>query len=343
MNMRTIKSKALLIISLILLALVGSYLYAITSKPVLDDEARQAAPGSFVKLSQGLVHYEMTGPDNAETVVLIHGLATPSFIWDNNHQALVNAGFRVLRYDHYGRGFSVRPDVVYDQDLFDQQLLELLQALDIKPPVNLVGLSMGGAVATVFAVRHPEMVTKIGLIAPAGFPIEEPFTVKLATMPILGDYLMAMIGDRVVLAGVKKAFVDPDKLPAFDDKFNIPLQYAGFQRAILSTLRHMDMNNLVETYQRIGQQQTPVLLIWGDEDDVLPFENSEKVKNAIPHLVFHGITGAGHNLNYENPEIINLILIEFLTTKFTQAKSPDNEKVLNKYNELSYIMHKTIR
>ena len=308
-----LKSKAVLIVVLIVLALIASYLYAINSKPELDDEARQTAPGSFIQLSRGMVHYEIAGPESARTVVLIHGLATPYFIWDNNYDALVRAGFRVLRYDHYGRGFSDRPDVVYDRDLYDQQLLELLQKLDIKPPVHLIGLSMGGAVATIFADRHPDIIDKLGLIAPAGFPIKEPLVVKLATIPILGDYLMAVVGDRVILEGVKEAFVDPEKLPAFEEKFNLPLQYAGFQRAVLSTLRNMEMNNLAETYQRVGQQQKPVLLLWGHKDNVLPFGNSEKVREAIPHLVFRDIVGAGHNLNYENPEIVNPILQEFLS------------------------------
>lgn len=310
---RSSRSSTLLIVILVLMALAASYIYAITSKPALDDEARQAAPGNFIRLSRGIVHYELIGPQHAETVVLIHGLATPSFIWDQNVAALVSAGFRVLRYDHYGRGFSDRPDVVYDRDLYDQQLLELLQKLNLKLPVHLTGLSMGGAVATIFTDRHPDRVARLCLIAPAGFPIEEPLAVRLAKLPVIGDYLMALIGDRVVLEGVKDAFIDPEKLAGFEKKFNLLLQYAGFQRAMLSTLRYMDMNSLAETYQRVGKQQKPVLLVWGRKDQVLPFNDNEKVKQAIPHLLFRDIAGAGHNLNYENPEIVNPILVAFFS------------------------------
>ena len=224
----------------------------------------------------------------------------------------MSAGFRVLRYDHYGRGFSDRPDVVYDSDLYDQQLLELLQALNIALPVDLIGESMGGAVTAVFADRHPDMVTKLALLAPAGFPIEESLPMRLAKVPILGDYLMALVGDRVVLAEVKDAFVDPEKLLQFEEKFKVPLQYAGFQRAILSTLRHMHMNSLSETYHRLGKQQKPVMLLWGRKDQVLPFANSEKVREAIPHVVFHDIASAGHNLGYEFSDIVNPLLLEFL-------------------------------
>ncbi|KPJ91888.1 MAG: hypothetical protein AMJ53_10505 [Gammaproteobacteria bacterium SG8_11] len=310
---QSLKSTMWLLAIMVLLALAVSYLYATTAKPELDEQARQEAPGRFISLSKGIVHYEIAGPASAPTVVLVHGLATPYFIWDHNIEALVDAGFRVLRYDHYGRGFSDRPDVVYDRDLYDQQLLELLQTLDIKPPVHLVGESMGGAVAAIFTDRHPDMVAKLALMAPAGFPVEESLTIRLVKIPLLGEFLMALFGDKAVLAGVKDAFVHPEKLAAFEEKFKVPLRYAGFQRAILSTLRHLHMNSLSETYYRLGKQQKPVLLFWGRNDRVLPFANNEKVKEAIPHLEFQEIDGAGHNLGYEFPYIVNPILREFLS------------------------------
>lgn len=306
-----LKSTILKVFILIIVLLIGSYFYSIGKKKVLSDSDRESISGEFIKLSQGIVHYEVTGPKTGQTVVLIHGLATPYFIWDNNYNALVKAGFRVVRYDHYGRGFSDRPDVVYDINLYDQQLLELLRKLEVKMPVHLVGLSMGGAVAVTFTDRHPEMVSKLGLIAPAGFPIKIPFVIKLAEVPLVSDYFMAVIGDAVLLSEIKGAFAEPERLSEFEEKFKVQMQYRGFKRAILSTLRNMHMHSLSETYKRVGKQKKPVLLIWGRNDHVLPFTNSEKVKEAIPHLKFYAIQGAGHNSNYENPEIVNPLLLRF--------------------------------
>jgi len=90
------------------------------------------------------------------------------------------------------------------------------------------------------------------------------------------------------------------------------MKYKGFKRALLSTMRNMHMHSLSETYKRVGKYKKPVLLIWGRKDHVLPFMNSKRVKEAIPHLEFHAIQGAGHNSNYENPEIVNPLLIRFL-------------------------------
>ena len=108
-----------------------------------------------------MVHYEIAGSPRAETVVLIPGLSVPYFAWDPTFEALVDAQLRVLRYDLYGRGFSDRPDTVYDQDLFDRQLWNLPSALDIGGPVDLVGWSMGGAISVVYASRRPEAVNPL--------------------------------------------------------------------------------------------------------------------------------------------------------------------------------------
>jgi pimeloyl-ACP methyl ester carboxylesterase len=136
---------------------------------ILDAEARSRASGEFVALPDGMVHYEMAGPPGGQTVVLVHGFSIPYYIWDPTFGALVETGLRVLRYDLYGRGYSDRPDTVYDSDLFDRQLLGLLSALDVDRPVNLVGLSMGGPIAVVFTDRHPQMVHKLGLISATGY------------------------------------------------------------------------------------------------------------------------------------------------------------------------------
>jgi pimeloyl-ACP methyl ester carboxylesterase len=156
------------------------------------------------------------------------------------------------------------------------------------------------------------MVSKVGFIAPAGFPIKTPFVVKLAKVPLVSDYIMAVLGDAVLLSEIKGAFIEPEKLSEYEEKFKVQMEYRGFKRALLSTLRNMHMHSLSETYKRVGKQKKPVLLIWGRKDHVLPFTNSERVKEAIPHLEFHAIRGAGHNSNYENPEIVNPLLVRFL-------------------------------
>ena len=134
-----------------------TYTSAIIKKPEINDGARKSAPGKFVHLSKGIVHYELLGPEHGQTVVMVHGFTTPYFVWDKNVNALVDAGFRVLRYDHYGRGFSDRPDVKYDRDLYDQRLIDSLQNFKFKLPWAPVGEpDTSEAEGKCPDVRHPK-------------------------------------------------------------------------------------------------------------------------------------------------------------------------------------------
>lgn len=100
--------------------------------------------------------------------MLVHGFSVPQFIFEPTFTFLTEQGFRVLRYDLYGRGFSDRPDKRYDIDLYVGQLANLLDALEIREPVSLVGLSMGGPITATFTVRFPQRVRKLVLIDPVG-------------------------------------------------------------------------------------------------------------------------------------------------------------------------------
>jgi alpha-beta hydrolase superfamily lysophospholipase len=127
-------------------SLIGVYEHYNREFTTIDDVVRSRSPGRFAKTADGFVHYQLDGPAAARTVVLIPGFSVPYYIWDPTFQGLVNAGFRVLRYDLLGRGLSDRPELIYGPDLFDRQLANLLTAVGIVQPVDLAGLSMGGPI-----------------------------------------------------------------------------------------------------------------------------------------------------------------------------------------------------
>jgi pimeloyl-ACP methyl ester carboxylesterase len=279
----------------------------------LDDGARAGASGAFVTLSEGVTHYETAGPDAGPAVVLVHGFSVPAFIWSPTFEALGDAGFRVVRYDLFGRGYSDRPRGRYDLARFDRQLMDLIKALGLGPAVHLMGLSMGGAVAVGFADRHPQRVRSLTLIDPAGFPMEAPWTLKLLRVPVLGEVLISTVGRRVLVSGLVRDFRVPEQLPALARQYLAQMRYRGFMRALLSTIRHGPLQTMAAAYQRVGAQGLPVLLIWGREDTTVPFALSRWVRAAMPKAEFHAIAGAGHVPHMERPELVNGLLIDFLS------------------------------
>ena len=274
----------------------------------LDDENRALAQGQFVELTNGKVHYEMSGDENAQTVVLLHGYSVPMYIWDNTFNPLVEAGFRVLRLDFYGRGFSDRRDLRYDKDLYIAQVSELLEALNITGPVDLVGMSMGGSIAVAFTDQYPEKVRKL-LFIDTEFSSGSP--------PLPPDYMttgVKLMREQAesMAEGQLGDFYNPDNFPGWPDKYKVQMQYEGFFRALISTSMYFYLTNFQEIYKRVGQQGRDILIVWGKNDMNIPVEVGEMVQSALPGSQMVVIDEAGHLPHYEQPDKVNPVLIEFL-------------------------------
>ena len=288
----------------------------------LTDAVRNNAGGSFIRLSDGICHFEFGGLDmplrdysTTDVIVLIHGFSVPYFIWDPTFEFLVRSGFRVLRYDLFGRGFSDRPLVRYDIHLFVRQLKDLLDALGIKEPVHLAGLSMGGPISAAFMDKFPERVKSHILVDPAGAkPIPLSWTLKAAKLPIVAELVLGLFGGESLVKGIASDFFSPGLIKQFQNNYRIQMRYKGFIRAILSTIRNGMLDSFYETYQRVGKLKKPTLLFWGRNDTTVPFEDSRAILSAISHAEFHPIENCGHIPHYEKPAEFNPILLKFLNS-----------------------------
>jgi pimeloyl-ACP methyl ester carboxylesterase len=289
----------------------------LSAEPKLAErQARVVPPGQLVRLSDGVTYYELGGPQNGRPVVLIHGFSVPNFIWDPTFAALAAAGFRVLRYDLFGRGLSDRPKISYDKALYVRQLAELMDTVEFSD-ADVISLSMGGVVAAEFAYRFPKRVGKLVFISPAGFDLGLPFSIKLLYVGGLGELLfegLDLFGRGTILASMFKDFYNPTQqtLDAFSERYLDQMQYPGFKGAILSSLRTGMLDEDLTLFRRVGETGKPVLLIWGEQDRTVPFRNNETFRKLVPQAEFQAIENSGHIAHFEKPEIVNPALIRFL-------------------------------
>ncbi len=279
---------------------------------LLDEPFRKIIPGTFVKLPNGYTWYELAGPIDGSPVVFLNGYSVPHYLWDFNFKPLADAGFRVIRFDHFGRGWSDRPDIDYGPDLFDRQILDLLSALKINTPVNLVGSSMGGIVASIFADRHPELVSKLVLIDPAGIMPPPVFPKSLLMVPAIGELILHLTGGRTLPAGMAEDLRHPERFPQYVADYLPQMEIAGFKRAILSTFRSGILFNQRAVYERLGRTDKPILLMWGRHDATIPLSVGEEVRKLLPKADWRVIEDCGHVPHYERPEVVNPLLVVYL-------------------------------
>jgi pimeloyl-ACP methyl ester carboxylesterase len=290
-------------------AAVGLCLARYPERRGLDPAARRDADGQFVPLSDGVTHYELSGPKEGPPVVLVHGFSVPYYVWDPTAQTLRTNGYRVLRYDLYGRGYSDRPPVDYTADLFDRQLLELMHAVGMRAPVHLMGVSMGGWVSATFTGRHPQLVRSLTLIDPIASRPEIPWVLRL---PAVGPLLFQVVLEPGMPARQTADFLQPARFPDWPARYGPQMQFRGFGRALRSTALALASVDFDRVYRRVAEVGCPVLLLWGREDKTVPFALNETVRRAIPAAEFHAIDGAAHLPHLERADAVDPLLLDFL-------------------------------
>lgn len=303
--------RVFILFDLFILILLLPFLLLNKEKIELNDGVRALSGRDFVELTEGYVHYELKGPDDGELVVLVHGFSVPSYIWEPTSVGLMEQGYRVLSFDLYGRGYSDRPKVEYDLDLFVNQLSELTKRVVPGDPFHLVGLSMGGPIVTAFANQSPEMVKSVTLIAPEVLTVEDKDIFPM-NVPLLGEWIVGAYLVPVQLPQSQpKDFYEPEQFPGWEERYMDQLQFKGFKYAILSTIRNLvEIEPLVE-YEKLNELGIPALLIWGEEDQSVSYEAIVKLMQAMPEIETLFVKEAGHIPHYEKSEIVNPKLVEF--------------------------------
>lgn len=272
-------------------------------------EVPAAVPGALIPGSHGLTHYELSGPDTGATAVLVHGFSVPMYIWDSTVTALRDAGYRTLRYDLYGRGFSARPDAAYDRGMFVAQLVALLDSLRIRGAVHLMGVSFGGYVTAAFVAAHPDRVASLTLLDPVFARPELP---AFLAWPAVGSWFWQTVQVPQMPEGQRTDFLNPDAFPDWVDRYRDQMQYRGFGRALLRSAQALAREDLPAIYGRVGAAGKPVLLIWGKQDRTTPIAGAEVIRRALPQARFFPVDSAGHLPHMEQADTVRRIMLDFL-------------------------------
>ena len=263
----------------------------------------------FIQLSKGFTYYKWENKDsNTTPIVLVHGFSVPSYIWDPTFDLLSENGNSVISLDLYGRGFSQNLNDDYTDELFANQVIDLIENLDIKS-VKLVGLSNGGRVISKVADLKPELVDKLIYVASSGFRVVNEAIDKKVSKKEVNDFIEKNY--PTISKGQLADFKYPENHIGWDEKYEDLLKYKGFARALISTRKnHYTMDRI---HVKIQNSDIPVYTIWGDSDNVVVYKKFEKrIELILPKRKEFFILESGHLPHMENPEQFNRILLSII-------------------------------
>jgi len=304
-----------LVLILLVLFLAAAILARDREPLTLNERERSRLPGSFVRLSQGYTNYEVMGPASGPVVLLVPGISIPRSVFARTLAPLAEAGYRVIAFDLYGRGFSDRPRVRYDAALFNRQIDDLLAALQIEGPVNLVGLASGGLQSLLYAELHPGRVESLVLICPDGVDAPVNGFVRMVRRPLVGELagrlVMNAVGQRRWEERLQDYSADPRLVEDVVRQFRRQLAYTGFWRALVSSIASLPISESSDVFRRIERQGTRTLVLWGAQDVVIPVDLGREVRRLMPSATYVEFP-TGHLPQYERPDLTNEAILRFL-------------------------------
>ncbi|MFZ4860725.1 alpha/beta fold hydrolase [Sphingobacterium sp. Mn56C] len=291
----------------------------------------------IAKLNKINLFYDVMGPENTKTVLLISGLGSQLTSWSSSFcQEFVDKGFRVIRFDNRDSGLSTfiefdiknvnemigllqqgrYPKNAYKLADMANDVISLLDELKVEK-VHVIGRSLGGIVGQIIASDYPERVQSLTIIMSTSLnptlpqPKAEVMGLMLRPMPNFKEDLDLYLNMRLefVKAIAGSGFpinIDEEKENILKDLQRSPsANILGQICAIALTSYNLD---------RLKKINKPTLVIHGSEDSLFPLACGKDIANSIPNACFMEIEGMGHSL----PNDLNITVVDaFMENNFT--------------------------
>lgn len=247
-----------------------------------------------------------------EFLVLVHGITTYSFIWQQIVPTLAER-FTVITLDLLGCGESDMPlDVSYAIQDHATRLHAFLRELGIDR-CHLVGHDLGGGIVQIFAVRHPEMLFDLSLLNTVGYDFWPVQPITALRTPVVRQLLMASFDLGTFRMVVKRGLYHKELMtPELMAQFMKPLGTVEGRKAFMHFARCLDNHNLTDIAEELHRLAVPTLVLRGDADPYLSPAIAEKLAHEIPGAVYRRMPTASHFIQLDEPAWVTDQIIGFI-------------------------------
>lgn len=272
------------------------------------DPSARPAPGRSVDIGNGRsINVVETG--RGSPIVLVHGLPSNAYDWDQLPKQLAASGHRVIAYDRIGYGYSSRASGAPGQYTLESNAADLgalLDALGLQS-VTLVGWSYGGGVVQEYAHRHPERVSRLVLLSAVGpaQPEEKDLLSVILRSPI-GVGILQWVNS---IPPLSRSFMHESLTQVFATPEAIPPGWAEYTRAMLALPGTLDAF-VLEAQRGIYKDlpshtlKLPTLILQGTDDYSVPPAVAEDLHRRIVGSELVTIAGGSHMLPVTHPDLL---------------------------------------
>ena len=273
----------------------------------------------MVKVGDVNTRYWMEG--EGTPVILIHGLSNCVEDWLLNFKALAEH-HQVYALDLLGHGKTGKPlSASYTISDLSRFVIDFMNAVEIKR-AHIIGHSLGGAIALTIAIHYPAYLNKLVLVDSAGLGQECSNVLRLASVPGFGEVLAALVMGGSLekrISMQRKSWPDPEIVPdemiqlKYDATFwaDISKTYFKTLRAFCN-VRGVKKSIFMPITESLPSLETPILVVWGEQDDMLPVSQAQIVKDKAPHAQIEIFENCNHDPMIVNPQRFNQVTLTFL-------------------------------
>ncbi|MEU4294532.1 alpha/beta fold hydrolase [Kribbella sp. NPDC026596] len=291
-------------VGVVLLSLVA-YAY----QPTVQPSAAPSADSRHVDTPLARIHYLQRG--TGSPVVLLSPGAAPASAWSTELDDLART-HTVYVVDLPGQGETQLHDDRFTFDLagMTTSLGQFLDALELRQVV-LGGNSWSGGWGLAYAQRNPDRVSKLLLLAPSGLDERDVWSWEILKQPLVGEALAKLAANRsMVDSAVRGMFVHKDLVTStLVDSLWVPGTYRDNVRSMYALERGLDWS---VTERALPSTRQPTLVIWGDQDTVLPVAQAARFGKLLPNATVRILPGCGHALTVDCADQVTPLLSDFL-------------------------------
>ncbi|CAN5660439.1 alpha/beta hydrolase [soil metagenome] len=268
----------------------------------------------FISVDGARVHYQEFGDASNPPMILIHGYTASVYVWNVAAPKFADAGFHVIAIDLIGFGYSEKP--AWFEYSITSQARMVSRFMDLMGigRATVVGSSYGGAVAATLALDYAARVENLVLVdAVINDDVKNHPILRLASIPGIGEVVTPFLLDSKIflksrmhntLAPANHHMITRERVA----NIHRPLHAADAHRSVLATSRKWDAKRVEKDAHLINH---PTLVIWGDQDKVVPIENGYKLYGSIVNSRLVVLKDCGHVPQEEKGELFVDLVTEF--------------------------------